>query len=97
MHRHITYYVQSTVSQSVFYERISSNKILSSSPWAYAGFARGGGNFLGSWTSGMPRSDLQRVAFVRGAWGHASPNFFLNGAIWCVLEHIFIHFYFEKV
>ena len=36
MHRHITYYTQSTVCQGGF-----SNKFLSSSSWAYAGFAKG--------------------------------------------------------
>ena len=37
MHRHITYYTQSTVCQGGF-----PNKFLSSSSWAYAGFAKGG-------------------------------------------------------
>ena len=41
MHRHITYYTQSTVCQGVF-----SNKFLSSSSWAYAGFAKGGQLFF---------------------------------------------------
>ena len=45
MHRH-TYYTQSTVCQSGFYERISSNKFLSSSAWANAGFAKGTNFFL---------------------------------------------------
>ena len=36
MHRHITYYTQSTVCQGGF-----SSKFLSSSSWAYAGFANG--------------------------------------------------------
>ena len=48
MHRHITYYTQSTVCQSGFYEHISSNKFLSSSPWALAGFAKGGAAFWGA-------------------------------------------------
>ena len=34
-------------------------------------------------------------AFARGL-GHASPNFILNGAIWCVLEHIFLFFLLSK-
>ena len=38
MHRHITYYTQSTVCQGGF-----SNKFLSSSSWAYGRFAKGGG------------------------------------------------------
>ena len=37
MHRHITHYTQSTVCHGGF-----SNKFLSSSSWAYAGFAKGG-------------------------------------------------------
>ena len=37
MHRHITYYTQSTVCQGGF-----SNTFLSSSSWGYAGFAKGG-------------------------------------------------------
>ena len=41
MHRHITYYTQSTVCQGEF-----SNKFLSSSSWAYAGFAKGGHFFF---------------------------------------------------
>ena len=41
MHRHITYYTQSTVCQGGF-----SNKFLSSSSWAYAGFAKGGGQLF---------------------------------------------------
>ena len=49
MHKHITYYTQSTVCQRGFYERISSNKFLSSSPWAYAGFAKRGTTF---WRAG---------------------------------------------
>ena len=35
------YYTQSTVCQSGSYERNSSNTFLSSSPWAYVGFAKG--------------------------------------------------------
>ena len=38
---HITYYTQSTVCQGGFHERISSHKFFSSSPWAYAVFAKG--------------------------------------------------------
>ena len=36
MHRHITYYTQSTVCHGGF-----SNKFFSSSSWTYAGFAKG--------------------------------------------------------
>ena len=42
MHRHITYYTQSTVCQGGFL-----NKFLSGSSWAYAGFAKGGNYYLG--------------------------------------------------
>ena len=41
MHRHITYYTQSTVCQRGF-----SNKFLSSSSWAYARFAKGANYFF---------------------------------------------------
>ena len=41
MHRHITYYTQSIVCQGGF-----SNKFLSISSWAYAGFAKGGQLFF---------------------------------------------------
>ena len=77
MHRHLTYYTQSTVCQSGFYQRIPSNILLSSSPWAYAGFAKGGelSGGLGEWhaakrlvTRGVAMRLLGRV------WGHASPK-----------------------
>ena len=45
MDRYITYYTQSTVCQSGFYERISSIIFLSSSPWRMQDLPRGG-NFL---------------------------------------------------
>ena len=36
-------------------------------------------------------------AFARGVWGACFPeNLFWNGAIWCVLEHIFIIFLLSK-
>ena len=44
----------------------------------------------------MPRSCLGCVAFVRGVRGMLPRNFFLNGAIWCVLEHISINFLLKK-
>ena len=86
MHRHITYYTQSTVCQSGFYERFSSNKFLSSCPWAYAGFAKGGPTFGG----GLAKRLL-------GGFGGMLPRKKnLNRAIWCVLEHIFINFLLSK-
>ena len=90
MHRHITYYTQSTVCQGGF-----SNKFLSSSSWAYAGFAKGGQLFF---FLGGGACDAWRIhAFARGVGGMFPPNFFLlNGAIWCVLEHIFIIFLLSK-
>ena len=93
MHRHITYYTQSTVCQGGF-----SNKFLSSTVvngrlqdlprGATIFFGGGGGGACDAWHS---------HAFARGVWGHVSPKFFFKGAIWCVLEHIFINFYFQKV
>ena len=80
MHRHITYYTQSTVCQGGF-----SNKFLSSSLWAYAGFAKGGQLLFGG-----------GLAFAKGVREHASPKKKFNGAIWCVLEHIFIIFLLSK-
>ena len=84
MHRHITYYTQSTVCQSGFYERISSDIFLSSSPWASAGFAMGGQLF----------GVLGELHAAKLGFGGMLPreHFFLNDAIWCVLEHIFINF-----
>ena len=78
MHRHITYYTQSTVCQSGFYERFSSNKFLSSCPWAYAGFAKGGPTFLGG------------GAFARGVRGHASMK---NLFEWCNLVRFGAYFH----
>ena len=69
MHRHLTYYTQSTVCQGGF-----SNRFLSSSSWAYAGFAKGGQLFffLGG---GVGACDAWRShAFARGVRGHASPK-----------------------
>ena len=68
MHRHITYYTQSTVCQGGI-----SNKFLSSSSWSYTGFANyffvsgGGGGACDAWRS---------HAFARGVRGHASPKKF---------------------
>ena len=86
MHRHITYYTQSTVCQGGFL-----NKFLSSSSWAYAGYAKGGPTIRGegcdAWHS---------HTFARGVRGHAVPKKNFNGAIWCILEHIFIIFFTFK-
>ena len=76
MHRHITYYTQSTVCQGGF-----SVKFLSSSLWAYAGFVKGGQLyffFLGGGACDAWRSH----AFAREVRGHASQNFFFE---WCNL------------
>ena len=86
MHRHtlcITCYTQSTVCQGGF-----SNKFLSSSSWAYAGFAKGGQLLFGGGGLKLRRWEIR---------GHSSPKKNSNGAIWCVLEHIFINFYFQNV
>ena len=74
MHRHtpcITYYTQSTVCQGGF-----SNKFLSSSSWAYAGFAKGVQQLLGgrihAFARGfggmLPRKKILMVRF--GAYFH---------------------------
>ena len=55
---------------------------------AYVGFLRGGTQACDSWRS---------QAFARAVRGHASREFFLNYATWCVLEHIFINFLLEKI
>ena len=65
MHRHITYYTQSTVCQGGF-----SNKILNSSSWAYAGFAKGGQLLLGGGGGGACD------AFAKGVREHAFPKIF---------------------
>ena len=88
MHRHITYYTQSTVCQGGF-----SNKFLNSSSWAYAGFAKGGQLLFGG---GGACDAWHSHAFAKGVREHASPKKNFNGAIWCVLEHIFIFFLLSK-
>ena len=88
MHRHITYYTQSTVCQGGF-----PYKFLSSSSWAHAGFAKGGQLFL--WGGGACNA-WRSHAFARGVRGMLPPKNFLNGAIWCVLEDIFINFLLSK-
>ena len=57
------------------------NKFLISSSWAYAGFAKGGGGGGGNY-------------YLGGACFPKKIKF--NGAIWCVLEHIFIIFLLSK-
>ena len=36
------------------------------------------------------------VGHARGVRGHASMKKIFNGAIWCILEHIFINFLLSK-
>ena len=38
----------------------------------------------------------RRHTFAGGVRRHALPKKKFNGAIWCVLEHIFIIFFFQK-
>ena len=90
MHRHITYYTQSTVCQGGFL-----NKFLSSSSWAYAGFAKGGGQLFFFWGGGLATRGVA-MRLLGGFGGMLPRNKFLNGAIWCVLEHIFIIFLLSK-
>ena len=79
MHRHITYYTQSTVCQGGF-----SNKFLSSSSWAYAGFAKGGLTIF-FWRGG-----LRRVAFARGFGGMLPRKKFFE---WCNLVRFGAYFH----
>ena len=74
-------YTQSTVCQGGF-----SNKFLSSSSWAYAGFAKGVDYFF--WGGAC---DAMRLL---GRFGGMLPRkIFFE---WCVLEHIFIIFLLSK-
>ena len=87
MHRHITYYTQSTVCQGEF-----SNKFLSSSSWAYARFSKGGANYF--WGGLATRGYATRL--LEGFGDMLPQKSFLNGAIWCILELIFIIFLISK-
>ena len=76
------YYTQSTVCQGGF-----SNKFLSSSSWAHAGFAKGGAAiFFGGGACEAWRSH----AFARGVRGHASPKKFFE---WCNLVRFGAYFH----
>ena len=88
MHRHITYYTQSTVCQGGF-----SNKFPSSSSWAYAGFVNGGQLFI--FGGGLATRGVA-MRLLEGFGGMLPQKFFWNEAIWCVLEHIFINFSLSK-
>ena len=101
MHKHITYYTHSTFCKREFYERISSNKFLSCSPWAYAGFAKGMTQLFGGLGElhAATRLASRGVAkhFLGGSGACFPKKFFLNSAIWCVLEHIFIIFLHKNI
>ena len=60
---------------------------------AHAGFAKGGQLFF-FWGGGVCNA-WRSHAFARGG-GMLPPKKILNGAIWCVLEHIFINFLLSK-
>ena len=95
MHKHKTHYAQSTVCKSGFYERIFSNKFLSSSPWAYAGFSNGGSTFWGAGRVACRKAawDAWRSqAFARGVLGHVSQK----KMKWCNLVRFgaYFHKYF---
>ena len=84
MHRHITYYTQSIVCQGGV-----SSKFLSSSSWAYAGFAKGGQLFL-FWRGGglATRGVAMRLL---GGFGVMLPrNFFFE---WCNLVRFGAYFH----
>ena len=84
MLRNITYYTQSIVCQGGF-----SNKFLSSSSWAYAGFAKVGQLFFFFWGGGACYA-WRSHAFARGVRGHASPKFFFE---WCNLVRFGAYFH----
>ena len=90
MHRHITYYTQSAVCQGGF-----SSKFLSSSSWAYAGFAKGGQIFYFFWGGGLATRGVA-MRLLGGFGGMLPEKKNLNCAIWCVLEHIFINLLLSK-
>ena len=94
------YYTQSPVCQRGFCEHISSNKFRSSSPWAYARFAKGKTQPFGVAGRIACREavcDLWRnQAFIGGGGrvvGVLQGENFSDGAICCVLENIFINFF----
>ena len=75
MHRHITYYTQSTLCKGRF-----SNKFLGSSSWAYAGFANGGGGAtIFFWVGGLRGVDMRLLGGFRSMLAR---NFFFE---WCNL------------
>ena len=82
MHRHITYYTQSIVCQGRF-----SNKFLSSSSWAYAGFAKGGQLFF---FGGGACNAWRSHAFARGFGGMLPPQKMFE---WCNLVRFDAYFY----
>ena len=70
MHKHKTYYTQSTVCQGGF-----SNKVIISSSWVYAGFAKGGGaTICCCFFWGGACDALRSHVFAMGVWGHPSPK-----------------------
>ena len=63
--------------------------------WTYAGFIKGANTFWGFGQVAFRKAACGAChshALVREVRGHAPPRIFLNGAIWCALEHIFIIF-----
>ena len=85
MHRHITYYTQSTVCQGGF-----SNKFLSSSSWAYAGFVEGGQLFFFFGGGGGACDAWRSHAFARGVRGH---GFTKKKFEWCNLVRFGAYFH----
>ena len=86
MHRHITYYTQSTVCQGRF-----SNKFLSSSSWAYAGFAKGGQLFFGGGWGIATRGVAMRLL---GGFGGMLPRKFFFELCNLVRFGVYFHKFF---
>ena len=84
------YYTQSTVCQGGFL-----NKFLGSGSYAYARFAKGGGPTV-IWVGGGLATRGLATRLLWGVREHAFPQKKFNGAIWCVMEHIFIFFLLSK-
>ena len=61
---------------------------------------RGGGNFLGAGRVAWRKAACDACHIAKRLLGDSGAcfpgKFFLNGSIWCVLEHIFINFLLEK-
>ena len=84
MHRHITYYTQSTVC------RVDSQINFSVVVHGRMQDLPRGANYFFFWGGGGLATHGVATRLLGGFGGMLPRKSFLNGAIWCVLEHIFI-------